>query len=558
MLLLSVPLAIHAQYLGGNGKGDVSISFTGKYLSNWFNIAGNWSNTGNWSNGVLPASGENAIIKAAAVVDGDYSHPSLSITSTGSVTISAGKSLNISGTLTNSAGTSGLVIESNMTGTGNLVYSNSDVDATVKLFISQSKWHYFTVPFNSLAGVFHLPAGQADMYLIKFEQNNPAPGDNYPAYSWSYISNTGATLESGKGYGVWASTQSGGTGNSAPQPTISFSGTLYSGNVEISCSNSTSVQGDGYYFVGNPYPCTINRNSGDWYYPGLNAETHLFENNGNWHSWAGSGDFNIAPMQGFFVKFTDIDNSGPPYSETTLTIPSTAKSTGSSVFYKNDPVLNNHLKLMIHSGINCYSDNTIVRFSELATTGFDCELDAHKFFGLTEAPNIYSVCEEDQSINTLPFISGTQIVQLGYRVAVNGTYTITASEQKSFDPGSSVFLEDQLTSTFVDLMENESYSFVASTTDSHTRFRLHYGNMFTSLNHAYCNNVSVYSFDNTVYISSSEELKQLSVFDITGRLLISKIMNGTISKLSLNQSCGTYIIRIVTTSGNFSKIIFLN
>ena len=144
-LLLFIPVMLHAQYTGGNGRGAVVSTLNGKHLTNWFQTSGNWSTAGNWVDGVLPTPSEPANVAAAAVVDGDYSYPALTITSIGSVTISPGKSLAISGAIINDAGTGGLIIQSN----ASLLNGTANVTGTVQRTIaSNNQWHFLSCPIN--------------------------------------------------------------------------------------------------------------------------------------------------------------------------------------------------------------------------------------------------------------------------------------------------------------------------------------------------------------------------------------------------------------------------
>ena len=95
-------------------------------MSTWTGTTStDWNTSTNWSTGSVPTAFDNVtipdvtndpIIGAASVATEICNN--LTIQSGAVLTISAGKALTINGNLVNSAGTSGLVIKSNATGTG--------------------------------------------------------------------------------------------------------------------------------------------------------------------------------------------------------------------------------------------------------------------------------------------------------------------------------------------------------------------------------------------------------------------------------------------------------
>jgi len=138
-----------------------------------------------------------------------------------------------------------------------------------------------------------------------------------------------------------------------------------------------------------------------------------------------------------------------------------------------NPTLNDLLKLTVAG--NSYSDQTIVVFVPEATPGFDPEYDAYKLMGIIEAPQLYSIIPGiNLAINALPQILINLDVQLGFRVGVTNTYTITATELSSFDPSITIFLDDTRDNVLTDLVANPVYSFSANPTDDIERFKLHF------------------------------------------------------------------------------------
>lgn len=135
--------------------------------------------------------------------------------------------------------------------------------------------------------------------------------------------------------------------------------------------------------------------------------------------------------------------------------------------------ISNLLKLTA-SG-NSYSDQSLIVFVPDATTGFDPEYDAYKLMGIYEAPQLYSIipcCI--LTVNALPEITTDLKVQLGFQVGVETTYTLSATELYSFDPGVSIHLLDSRDNVLTDLMVDSVYTFTASPDDCYERFSLHF------------------------------------------------------------------------------------
>jgi parallel beta-helix repeat protein len=123
----------------------------------------NWNSTDNWSSGTVPSA-----ISVVSIPDVTTNDPivnenpgspavcnDLMIETGAALTIAAGKALTVYGTLTNSAGTDGLVIKSDATGTGSLI-TNSTPNAKVERYVNAwidatHGWHLLSSPVSSQA-----------------------------------------------------------------------------------------------------------------------------------------------------------------------------------------------------------------------------------------------------------------------------------------------------------------------------------------------------------------------------------------------------------------------
>jgi hypothetical protein len=231
---------------------------------------------------------------------------------------------------------------------------------------------------------------------------------------------------------------------------------------------------DGWNLVANPLPSPI---AFDQISRGANVEdyvTYFDPATGNMATWdislnAGTngGTNTIQSMQGFYLKATG--------SAVTTTVSESAKVSGNSGgFFGGANGTPDFLRLRIASGINTFSDETVVVF----TTGqpeFTGD-DVPKFnFSHPQAPQIGTVSNgQVMAINAYgPFVNAIHIPVM-VDVAVTGTYTVTATglSQQGL---TCLRLEDLLTGTTTVLDEGTAYSFSAdASADAGTpRFMLH-------------------------------------------------------------------------------------
>ena len=192
----------------------------------------------NFNNGVTNAS------NMAAFAIGTASLPSLVLGPNDKLTITAGSTLTVSGTLSNSVADN-LVLEDG----AQLINNSNGVKATVKKDID---------PYTR---------GQSNgWYLIASpvtESITPSAGNgllNYDYDLYSYNQSEALEWQNCKSQSFDLNNRGGYLYASSDYPTLSFSGTL-AANVEatpLTYDNNATVKG--FNLVGNPYPCNANVN----------------------------------------------------------------------------------------------------------------------------------------------------------------------------------------------------------------------------------------------------------------------------------------------------------
>jgi len=559
ILLLMLPVAIHAQYSGGDGRGAYSLALNGTFLSNYFKTAGNWSAAANWSEGVLPASSENANVAAAAVVDGDYAYTALTIASIGSVTISPGKSLAISGSITNDAGIGGLVIQSD----ASLLNGTTNVSGSVKRTIaSNGQWHFLSCPINQATmpeicdGTFAPPTAYFNsntgaMYDFFFWQEPFAAAN----LNWISLKNPDWSVNTadfgspprfvtGKGYLV--EYRSTFLGNSEK----TFAGTLGVGSIDLPVTKTTG--GNFYNLLGNPYPSFI-----DWKAP-VGWTRGVIEDEGGgknvwiWNGTSGNyGVYNsasagdagtngvsryIAPEQGYFVKAASNGN---------VTVADDVRCHSSQAWLKAD---DNNLRLNVTSFLNGYSDEVLVEFGHPVNGG------AEKWFSMySEAPSLYMpVGENSFSLRFLGDVSENPALPMSFKAGLDGNYTITANGTESF---TNVILQDLKTGTTQEMKTNPVYNFTSAVIDDVNRFLLRFRPVGIETQDAGNNGIFVY--DNILNITNPG-VSVIAVYNMIGQKILEKqTRNEGLVQVKLQVGTGYYIVKLTTGQKVIARKIYI-
>ena len=500
---------------------------------------------GNWYDSTVWNIGQNIPVKnwARVKVENDIHLnrnkvlKGLEITPSGKLVVKAGKKLSINGPLVNNSGIDGLILKADSSGTASLMHQSSNVEATVESYISQNKWHFISAPINNaVSGVF------MGIYMIIFDETN---------YTWQYITDPDYDLTEGKGFVVWS--DSATTGNT----TVSYEGILNTGNLTVngfSYTPSQPLEDRGWNIIGNPYPSSVHldykwtRNDVDataYIYDGANYLTWNFANNSGTHP---NGD--VAPGQGFWIKANS--------SNASITIPQIARKHSSQQFYK---LKDEHPdRLMLDVKGNGYSDKMIVEFNKESTPDFDSELDAWKFKGKKDAPQLYSVYSgEKLTVNVLPFENQTMIIPVSFEAGTENYFTIKASGIESFSDDTEIILEDLKSEKMIDLKSNPSYTFYASPYDMPDRFVLHFTRSIVDTPENPDGNLNIFSFGNRLFVvGSSNENGIVKVYNLMGEEIKNVPIKSNVTTIPFNGYKSTYYI-VVVNRGNraTSKKVFI-
>lgn len=478
-----------------------------------------------YGNLTINGSGIQVTLSGNTTIDGV-----LTITA-GTLTIGAGQTLTVSGTLTNSAGNGGLVIAD-----GGSLITNGTVTggATVSRTISGPAWHQMSAPVTGQT-IF---SGYTDMYAwdeVNYQWLNHN-GGSFPD----------VTYLPGKGYLVsWAA-----------GATKDFAGTLNSGNFttgsgSVPALTYTTGKGNGFNLMGNPYPSALNGSIHTWTTTNVDNSIWVY-NNGSYLTWNGTtGTLTggiIPAMQGFWVKANATGAS--------LTIPNTGRTHSAQSYYKSAEALQDMILLSVEG--NGYKDGIVVNFNDEATEGYDGNFDVLKMYGDAAAPQFFcQTGEKELSIDVLPY-TRTRTIPLGLKVGYDNTYTLQVKEN-TFYPSVSIVLEDLKTGQSIDLQTHPEYTFNALSSDNASRFKLHFGGALGVEDPKTAEALSIYTNDNRLCIAANTTLAgDVYVYNMVGQLLLQqKLENSALTRIAVKGPSGYYLVKVVTGQKTFTGKVFI-
>jgi hypothetical protein len=458
------------------------------------------------------------------------------------MTVGTGQNLTVSGALTNTAGNPGLVVHSG----GSLIHSSAGVTATVEREIPAwgvptvaHGWHMLSSPVAAQAidpAFTSITAANYDFYAwweptsgwVNYKNTTISP-------TWGEA-NGGLNFNPGTGYFV----------EYAATGTKQFEGTLNKDDIGLSNFAISGGSYSGWHLLGNPFTSALTWGT-DWSLNHINATAKIWEESTASYLDISTGG-KIPALNGFMVQVeTGFGGSN------SLTIPTSARTHDVTAWYKSSDYP--HIVLVANDPSGQTAQQTVIRFDEAATTGFDAAFDSHFLPGY--APLFYSVAGgENLSTNSLPEAGGTVHIPVSFVKNDGTSFTIYAKTISGlFGP---VILNDLKTNISQDLTLNPDYSFTSAAGDEPNRFLVTFHSV--GINEAPTGKTfSIYTSGNNLYVTDITGKNQgiVYIYNLMGQLLSQQNIGGNVTKININAPTGYYLVKVVTSEQAYTTKVFI-
>ncbi|MAV65998.1 MAG: hypothetical protein CMC26_03270 [Flavobacteriaceae bacterium] len=536
-----------------------------------------WHTGSNWASGTAPASGDKIFIRDSStnpiISTTDIVATNLTVESSGSLTINAGKDLTLTGNFSNSGQVtlnsdsqnfSSLIIQG--TSSGNIIYNRwINSISTGSPTSGDPGW--------DLVGS---PVVGASLTSSNFSQN----GSNYAIQQYDNSDNTWTATSSAS---VSTSLGAGYAMAKATAGTEAFSGTVENLDKDVNITNNSSGSGTQWNLVANPYPSYLALNSAAA--AASSATTNFITQNAVtadvlgsgtnedalWY-WKGFeyGQYNnsssavyIAPGQGFFIA-SKTGGGSLKFLESMQT------TTGSDDFISGDILEDNRGELFINLNQNDFIRETEIYFIEGTTDGSDPTYDARTFPMNDNTISIFTrLVEADEGVNlSIQALAYSEmwgkVIPLGVNALGGEEMTISISHRTT-PADLNIYLEDTEDGTITNLLDENYVLTPTSDQGGVGRFFIHmsadtmsYEEVSTSMLNAYKEIDANYITIEGLATQSNET--RVSLYNILGREVLSTTLNnnmGTQTISTIEISAGIYVIKLESESDRLIKKLLI-
>ena len=437
---------------------------------------------------------------------------SLTMGESKTLTINSGVTLTVTGTITQASDAT-ILIKDGTNGMGQLVNSTANINATVEKNItawtttpSKSGWHAISTPVNNVAFADVTNLRSSDYNVYRLNETN---------LTWencNYNSNVFSSFDNGRGY-IYRKGDS---------QTIAFNGDLNTTDVTYPLTYTSSTT-KGFHLIGNPYPHNIYKGDG-----AAIPNTYLED-----------GFYTITSAGGFV----------PGIDETTPIAPCEAILVQALNTVTDEDLI---ITKTTATGAKRDFDNNIMfavsnsNYEDVAYAVFKKGHGLNKIEHRNEDIQMLYVQQNGEDFAIANIDENVQMYNLNFRAATTGKYTLKVKLTGDFRY---LHLIDNLTGYDIDLLLDDEYSFIASLKDKENRFIV----KFRRDDACISSNDEIFAYQNGNEIVVDGE-GELQIFDVTGRLIITRHVNGVDSFEKPYQS-GVYILRMIGEEIRIQKII---
>lgn len=326
--------------------------------------------------------------------------------------------------------------------------------------------------------VLNMTTGDFDLY--RFNQSSDTQWENWKKEGSSHYH---FGLEPGKGY-LYANNSN---------TTLTFIGTKYSGDGNVTLSRAVGSSLAGWNLIGNPFAQAAT----------VAKDFYVMNNDGS--GLIAATGHNVAAMEGIMVY---AENDG----EIVTFVPNTRNSQADE-----------QIVLNLSRGESDVIDRVIVRLGESGTLP--------KYSLNDNNAKIY-VAQEDMDYAVVHgFESGN--MQVNFESKHIGEYSFSVNLENA--DVKYLHLLDKITGDDVDMLSEGYYTFIGSPSDRNDRFVLRFGSTASTIS-----DVFAYQNGDEIVVNGEGELQ---VFDVMGRMIANHRVSGveTVEKPS---QCGVYIFKL--------------
>lgn len=326
--------------------------------------------------------------------------------------------------------------------------------------------------------VLNMTTGDFDLY--RFNQSSATQWENWKKEGSSHYH---FGLEPGKGY-LYANNSN---------TTLTFIGTKYSGDGNVTLSRALGSSLAGWNLIGNPFAQAAT----------VAKDFYVMNNDGS--GLIAATGHNVAAMEGIMVY---AENDG----EIVTFVPNTRNSQADE-----------QIVLNLSRGESDVIDRVIVRLGESGTLP--------KYSLNDNNAKIY-VAQEDMDYAVVHgFESGN--MQVNFESKHIGEYSFSVNLENA--DVKYLHLLDKITGDDVDMLSEGYYTFIGSPSDRNDRFVLRFGSTASTIS-----DVFAYQNGDEIVVNGEGELQ---VFDVMGRMIANHRVSGveTVEKPS---QCGVYIFKL--------------
>lgn len=393
-------------------------------------------------------------------------------------------------------------------------------------------YKYFSSPFQgATVSEFgdDMDLGSSFPTFYKYDESNTSSG-------WESYVDPAGVLSPMHGYSV-------NFGSVSAPNTVDVNGEVNNGPLSLMLQNNDNTYTLGLNLVGNPYPSAIDWDAASgWTKTNIDNAIYYFNASGTDHysgtyssyvngvSSDGNASNIIPSMQGFFVHVSDgaYPVSGTLGMNNNVRITDRtqyfAKST-SSDGEDSAPLI--RLNLMFTDD-SASGDPFVLYLDELATEGFDPDLDARKLLNPSYAvPNLYALLPKGEilSIEAISVFSEMPIkIPLGVKTNQKGELSFGLKDFASYFSQFEITLFDSLTGLRHKLSENVKYTLSLEAGEYHGRFFLELMDLSAAIREPLvpAELFTAYAYEDFIKVKIYEisgGSGQLSLYGIDGRVI---------------------------------------